>query len=320
MTTDRPLISVIMPTYNRAGVLPRTLANVFEQTWRPLELVVVNDGSKDNTAEVLEAARPGAEAAGVKLVTATQDNAGVSATRNHAMRLAGGSYFAFLDDDDLWKPEKLERQMAAIGSADACVCTVSKSGGKGLIPRDASLHHRGRDPRPFLRHETSFHIISLLVKASVARDTGEFETSLRTAEDTEWMMRLVHRADFVALDDVLGSYEVTAGSLSEAGSLQQMVRADEGPRRMLQLVRERCSALTGWDEAAWQALVARHYDQFVKHLLYVGELKAARAMFDEGMQLCGGIEPLARTRRKLRKARWLGLVGKRIKHPKFKGK
>ncbi|HET7536321.1 MAG TPA: glycosyltransferase family A protein, partial [Candidatus Didemnitutus sp.] len=98
-----PTVSAIIPTYNRAHLLPAALASIFAQTQPVDEVIVVDDGSKDNTADVLRTY-------GDRVRYIRQQNAGAGAARNHGMREARGDYVAFLDSDDLWMPEKNARQ------------------------------------------------------------------------------------------------------------------------------------------------------------------------------------------------------------------
>ena len=110
----RPLISTIVPVYNGAPYLADALESVLSQEYRPLELVVVDDGSVDGSAEI-------ARAYGGRIRYHYQPNRGAGAARNAGVDLATGEYFAFLDADDLWTAGKLERQMKALdadGSAD----------------------------------------------------------------------------------------------------------------------------------------------------------------------------------------------------------
>lgn len=105
-------VSVIVPTYNRAAWIGATLRTVLAQTHRPHEVIVIDDGSADDTAAVV--AGFGAEVRYVR-----QDNAGVSAARNHGARIATGDYLAFVDSDDLWHPRKLEVQLLALRQTGA---------------------------------------------------------------------------------------------------------------------------------------------------------------------------------------------------------
>jgi glycosyltransferase involved in cell wall biosynthesis len=104
---DRPLISVMIGAFNAAPYLAEAIDSALSQSYRPLELIVVDDGSDDGTADV-------AQSYGDSVRFAYQDNAGNGAARNHAVRLASGELFAFLDADDRFTPNKLERQWSAL--------------------------------------------------------------------------------------------------------------------------------------------------------------------------------------------------------------
>ncbi|MFZ1810373.1 MAG: glycosyltransferase family 2 protein, partial [Candidatus Nitrotoga sp.] len=96
-----PRFSVIIPAYNAAGTLARALDSVLTQTWAAFEVIVIDDGSIDNTAAV-------AASYGEKIRYLRQNNAGVSAARNHGARIASGDWLAFLDADDWYYPDRLE--------------------------------------------------------------------------------------------------------------------------------------------------------------------------------------------------------------------
>jgi glycosyltransferase involved in cell wall biosynthesis len=104
-TGEPGLVSVILPTYNRAYSLGAAIESVLAQSYRPIEIIVVDDGSKDNTAEVVAAF--GDEVRYVK-----QANGGVASARNHGFRIARGEFVALIDSDDRWYPWKLEAQVA----------------------------------------------------------------------------------------------------------------------------------------------------------------------------------------------------------------
>jgi glycosyltransferase involved in cell wall biosynthesis len=102
-----PLISVMIGVYNAAPYLAEAIDSVFAQSYRPLELIVVDDGSDDGSAEV-------ARGYGDRVTYAYQENAGNGSARNHAVRLASGELFAFLDADDRFVTGKLDLQSAAL--------------------------------------------------------------------------------------------------------------------------------------------------------------------------------------------------------------
>ena len=106
---EAPRVSVVIPTYNRAGCLPRAIDSVLAQTFDDYEIIVIDDGSSDNTSEVLAAY-------GDRVCVVKQVNQGVSAARNHGIRVARGEFVAFLDSDDEWLPRKLEAQVQYLNS------------------------------------------------------------------------------------------------------------------------------------------------------------------------------------------------------------
>jgi glycosyltransferase involved in cell wall biosynthesis len=110
MSRTAPLVSVVIPSYNRAHHLPECLKSVLDQSYPALEAIVVDDGSRDQTRELVAALR----AADPRIQYLYQDNAGVSAARNAGLRAARGDFIALLDSDDAWLPGKLELQLAAL--------------------------------------------------------------------------------------------------------------------------------------------------------------------------------------------------------------
>ena len=118
-SSSHPLVSVVIPTFNRAKVVTRAIDSVLEQTYRNCEVIVVDDGSTDDTADVLRSYKD-------KIVYIQQKNAGPSAARNRGIRESKGEFIAFLDSDDLWFATKLERQAGLLTDAGpetpCCLC------------------------------------------------------------------------------------------------------------------------------------------------------------------------------------------------------
>jgi len=116
------LVSVIIPTYNRAHVICQAIDNVFEQTYKNIELIVIDDGSTDDTQAALHNY-------GNRIRVVTQANAGPAAARNRGIEASRGEIIAFQDSDDLWKPTKLERQVTLLERLDrsvpCCLCNAS---------------------------------------------------------------------------------------------------------------------------------------------------------------------------------------------------
>src|SRR5208337_1705827 len=106
-------VSVVIPVYNGAATISCALASVFAQSYSDYEVVVLDDGSTDDTASVLAGY-------GDRIRVISQRNRGLSAARNAGVRASGGEYVAFLDDDDEWMPEKLARSAAVLDQDPNC--------------------------------------------------------------------------------------------------------------------------------------------------------------------------------------------------------
>jgi glycosyltransferase involved in cell wall biosynthesis len=195
-----PCVSVVITTYNRAEYVPATVESALRQTYPPLEVIVIDDGSTDETRSVLE--RYGAP---VRYVW--QPNAERGAARNHGLRLARGEYIAFLDSDDLFEPHKLEWEVAhlrahptaalvysdvlLIDAAGRPLRRVSRKGYVGWVTR-------------YLLRENFLSFSAHLARTEAMRSAGGFreDWALAGSEDWEAWVRLSTRAPFAYLNEV----------------------------------------------------------------------------------------------------------------------
>ena len=189
-----PLVSVVIPTYKHAGLVPETLASVFAQTLEDVEVIVVNDGSPDDTAAVL---RPLAEAGRIRYVE--QPNAGQAAARNRGIEMATGEFVALLDDDDLWPADKLAWQVALLRSRpEAVLCYGGyETFGTQAVPCWPDFDAPdGRVRDAFLTYN---HIRSpgqTLIRAASLREVGGFDATIWGADDWDLYLRLAGRGEF----------------------------------------------------------------------------------------------------------------------------
>src|SRR5712692_6205416 len=191
----RDMISCIVPVFNGERYLAEALESILKQSYRPLEIIVVDDGSTDGTANVV--ARYGA-----KVRCLRQPNSGPAIARNLGLSAATGEFVAFLDADDLWHPEKLERQMArfqARPELDACVAHVQNF----WIPELREEAERFRDHRisqPLPGYVTG----TLLARRSIFKAIGPFNVALGHGDSADFFLRAAeHGAVMEMLPDVL---------------------------------------------------------------------------------------------------------------------
>lgn len=175
-----PLVTVVIPTYNRASLVLRAIESVRRQTYTHVEILVVDDGSSDDTEAIVRAA-PDPR---IRYL-AHEHNKGLPAARNTGIRAARGEYVAFIDDDDEWREDKLEKQVRALRVYDAVLCTGVANG------YPLRVHRRPTITLKDLR-KGSFNPSGLLAKASVLRDVM-FDESLRQGEDWDAFIRIAQR-------------------------------------------------------------------------------------------------------------------------------
>lgn len=214
------LVSVVIPTYNRARYLAEAIESLLGQTYTDFEVIVVDDGSTDETPDV--AARYSSEVRYVR-----QSNSERGAARNHGLRLARGEYVAFLDSDDFWKPDKLERDLdflrdrPDVGLVYADVVLVDE---KGRPLRTRRLPHLDGWVTTRLLRENFITLSSVLARTAAVRDAGGFreERELSGSEDWELWVRLSTRSKFAHLSVPTCCYRVHSdNSMGDAESMER---------------------------------------------------------------------------------------------------
>jgi glycosyltransferase involved in cell wall biosynthesis len=195
--SDKPLVSVIIPTYNRGWIVKEAIDSVLGQDFSDYELIVVDDGSDDNTREILGAY-------GKAVTVLQQPNRGVSAARNRGIAAAAGGLIAFLDSDDLWLPGKLTTQVKFFEeNADALINQTQEIWIRnGIRVNPKKRHHKfsGMIFEPSL----ALCLVSpsaVMIKKSLFDTVGVFDEKLPACEDYDLWLRIscrypVHLIDF----------------------------------------------------------------------------------------------------------------------------
>jgi glycosyltransferase involved in cell wall biosynthesis len=205
------LVSVIIPTFNRAALLPEALESIFLQDWPAVQVIVVDDGSTDHTRELIASY-------GSKVEYAWQPNQGAGAARNRGLEMIRGSVIAFLDSDDLWLPQKLRVEMDLLRQYPEAGAVFSDSehwlNGKLVLPsRFTKAGVRSASGGPgYLLHDPPLWVHSSLVSTccmTIRRSTLErltpprFDDSRTVNEDWDLEVRLYYSCEIVICPQVL---------------------------------------------------------------------------------------------------------------------
>ena len=205
-------ISVIVPAYNAECTIVETVESVQRQTFSDFELILINDGSTDRTLEVLNAFKD------QRLKIFSYENAGVSVARNRGIAHATGEFIAFLDADDLWAPNKLELQLAALKKHLAAGVAYSwtqimDEQGKSLHTLDP-VFFEGNVYGELLLWNFLYSGSNPLVRKQALEAAGEFDPTLTHGEDWEFYLRLAASWPFVVVPEPQIFYRQTSSSAS----------------------------------------------------------------------------------------------------------
>jgi glycosyltransferase involved in cell wall biosynthesis len=200
MTADtEPLVTAVIPTYNRAWILAEALDSVLAQDYDRLELIVVDDGSSDGTSDLLATY-------GSRITVLRQENRGVSAARNRGVAAARGRYVAFLDSDDLWHPQKIRTQVSFFRSCrSARICQTEEI----WIRRGRRVNPRQRHRKPsgdIFIASLALCLVSpsaVMLERSLLQEVGGFNERLPACEDYDLWLRLAWQHPVYLIDQPL---------------------------------------------------------------------------------------------------------------------
>lgn len=276
----RPRVSVIIPAYRCAGTIGETLDSVFAQTFTDFEVIVVNDGSPD-TKRLEQILAPYLD----RIVYRTQKNAGAAVARNTAIEAARGEYIAFLDADDLWRPEKLAVQIDFLKRTgfEMAYCDAEFFGtelySKATFMKQAPS--RGTvTPISLISADCNVITSGTIVSRAALERCGGFDPATGRSEDFELWFRLAKNGVRIGyLRDVLIAYRVGAAGLSGDN-----IRRAEREIASLEIIRDK-NRLTEPEEAAWRKRMKRCRAELClekgKTQLVGGNFAAARKNFRE---------------------------------------
>ncbi len=216
-------VSVVIPTHNYGQYVTEAVEGVLSQTFRDYEIIVVDDGSTDDTRERLEPYMG-------RIRYMYQKNRGISAARNVGIRAARGRYIAFLDADDVWLPEKLARETAFLEEHGevGLVASLSLGSEDGMFQATEPEQETGQPgPRYFTAKDfllrSRFAPSGVTVRRSCFETVGMFDETIFGAEDVDMWVRIAQVFPVVRLEEALWQYRVHGGSFST--KLRKMERA-----------------------------------------------------------------------------------------------
>ena len=198
-SSNKPLVSVIIPTYNRGWVVQEAIDSVLDQDFTDYELIVVDDGSDDNTPTILADY-------GQAITVLHQLNSGVSAARNRGIAAASGQLIAFLDSDDLWLPRKLSTQVKFFKDHPDAVINQTEERWirNGIRVNPKQRHHKFSGM--IFEHSLALCLVSpsaVMIKKSLFDDVGIFDEQLPACEDYDLWLRISCRYPVHLIDSPL---------------------------------------------------------------------------------------------------------------------
>ena len=200
-----PMVSVVIPTYNRADLLEEVLRSVLQQTYQDFEVIIVDDGSTDDTRE-----RVAAFQSDPRVRYIYQENRGLAGARNTGIRASQGDYIAFLDDDDIWLRDKLEKQMSLMTANDQADVVYCDFRFVDLVGNLLTKQYQRPASRGTLYEDLMYSNViagsgsAVLIRAKCFAEVGLFDEDLPACEDQDlWRRMALAQHNFVYLDEVL---------------------------------------------------------------------------------------------------------------------
>ncbi len=224
-----PKVSVILPAYNCARYLSESISSALAQTFADLELLAIDDGSTDETRDAVSRFLPDA-----RVVYIRQDHLGLSSARNRGIEASRGDYIAFLDGDDLFLKDKIEKQVRALDRGRAIDVSYTSeryflAGAKNESLPSPYEKFSG-DLLFFLKRSNFIHISTAMVRRS-SLDGIRFDPLLKSHEDWDFFLRLAAKASrFSCIREELSLIRVRKGSMTEANPVMDSSRRIVGER------------------------------------------------------------------------------------------
>lgn len=244
---SKPKVSVIIPAYNSDRFIRETIDSVLNQTYRDFELIVVDDGSSDRTADIISSYKD-------RLIYIRKENEGISTARNRGIEIARGEYLAFIDHDDIWFPEFLEEVVAELDkNKEARLCFANTYVMDGEKKRTRTLFdicppHKGMVFEKLVKGNF-IPVITTVIRREVFEEVGLFDPRYRIAEDWDIFLKISKRYPITFIDRPLAEYRIHEASFSRQRDLmltefidiigKYISSVDKRTSRVLETIRRR---------------------------------------------------------------------------------
>lgn len=279
------IVSVIIPSYNRARFLGRAIQSILDQTYRNFEILVIDDGSTDGTRDV-------AESFGKVVRYVYQPNSGVSAARNHGIRIARGDYLAFLDSDDEFLPTKLEKQIAYLETHSRVGMVYSS-----YLILDEVTHQSYPSRQPLLSGWVFRELLlrcmwaplttpTVMLRKVVLECVGLFDETMHLAEDIDLWCRVARRFEIASLPEPLSRIHRHAGNISGNTDPERNLAV------WLYIVEKIFQENDQLDPIYKRRLYARIYRETWSSMLYRGKYRQAAEHLLRGLSYWPSLDPL----------------------------
>jgi glycosyltransferase involved in cell wall biosynthesis len=298
-----PKVSVIIPTHNRSQFVPLAIRSVLDQTFKDLEVIVVDDGSTDNTQSVLKSF-----GGGIRVVF--QENSGVSSARNTGIALADSPWVAFLDSDDEWAPNYLASQMEQVQAHNSALCmqtadcTFFGLDGEQIsyfALNGVASQFKGKDylvpedPFRFVISHAPWQVGSTIFAREAIRRAGLFDSSLALSEDLDFMARVALQGRFGLIREslVMVHRRNESGKCLTLRALEDPVHARKSNERIY-LKLASIETLNRPQRKTLNEIMAANRRAIGNFLLKNGQRRAARASYRTALLMDCSLRSLGR--------------------------
>ncbi len=214
---NEPVVDVIIPCYNASRFLARALDSVLAQTFQNWRVLLIDDGSTDETPEVIDAYAP---SLGLRMLHLQQPNRGLPAARNNAIRSGSASLIALLDADDVWLPQRLERSVASLAGNEAAGLSYGFVSRVDEFDKLVSTHDQllpdreGAIAASIYTRRLHLPCPTITFRRSSFEQTSGFDETMRATEDRDLWLRIALRSQVVCIPEIIALYRTSPGAMT----------------------------------------------------------------------------------------------------------